>query len=241
MYAVSLPSEVSYLLKMFSSVFSISIASFGLPLGCLNLASFFNKLIFMMLFPVVLCLLIVLGCVVSSGLIAKLLQLVARVLSLFGAARPRPVTDEEDSIESVEGGSSSSSKIKLTATKSRGSFYLGNKLVTQGTTTLSRSSVLKKRVLVALPAVLVITFIAFPVVSALAFQGLNCEEFEDTRGVRRRYLKADYAVDCDDELAYGPVLRLSWIAIVLYPVGVPLMYMLLLHAAKGAIKTDRPT
>ena len=78
------------MLKMFSSVFSISIASFGLPLGCLNLASFFNKLIFMMLFPVVLCLLIVLGCVVSSGLIAKLLQLVARVLSLFGAARPRP-------------------------------------------------------------------------------------------------------------------------------------------------------
>ena len=82
--------------------------------------------------------------------------------------------------------------------------------------------------------------LAFPAVSSLAFRGLQCEEFEDSRGVQRR-LKADYEVDCDNEEDYGPVKRLSWLAIVLYPIGVPAIYCLLLRAAKSAIVKDRPT
>ena len=35
--------------------------------------------------------------------------------------------------------------------------------------------------------------------------------------------------------------RLAYIAIVLYPVGIPLLYLLLLISARGAIKEDRPT
>ena len=56
-----------------------------------------------------------------------------------------------------------------------------------------------------------------------AFEGLNCEVFEDTTGKQWRYLKSDYAVDCDDEEQYGPVFRLAWIAICLYPLGIPTM------------------
>ena len=47
--------------------------------------------------------------------------------------------------------------------------------------------------------------------------------FEDTTGKQWRYLKSDYAVDCDDEEQYGPVFRLAWIAICLYPLGIPTM------------------
>ena len=56
-----------------------------------------------------------------------------------------------------------------------------------------------------------------------AFEGLNCEAFEDTTGKQWRYLKSDYAVDCDNEEQYGPVFRLAWIAICLYPLGIPTM------------------
>ena len=92
----------------------------------------------------------------------------------------------------------------------------------------------------ALPAILFISFLTFPAVSSLAFRGLQCEEFEDTRVVQRR-LKADYEVDCDNEDEYGPVHQLSWLAIVLYPVGIPVLYWLLLSMAKTAIIKDRPT
>ena len=48
-------------------------------------------------------------------------------------------------------------------------------------------------------------------------------------------------MDYDNEEDYGPVKRLSWLAIVLYPIGVPAIYCLLLRAAKIAIVKDRPT
>ena len=101
-YVLSLPPEVSALLKLFHVAFAINVDSFGLPLGCLSLASFYNKLICMMLFPVILCLLIVLGCVVGSGLIARLLQWLARMLralSRLGSKRMPPVDEEEEEEE----------------------------------------------------------------------------------------------------------------------------------------------
>ena len=101
-YLISLPPEVSALLQLFHVAFAIDLDSFGLPLGCLSLASFYNKLICMMLIPVILCLLVVLGCVVGSGLIARLLQWLARmlrVLSRLGSKRMPPVDDEEEEEE----------------------------------------------------------------------------------------------------------------------------------------------
>ena len=101
-YVLSLPPEVSALLKLFHVAFAINVDSFGLALGCLSLASFYNKLICMMLFPVILCLLIVLGCVVGSGLIARILKWVAwmlRELSRLGTRRMPPIVDEPEEEE----------------------------------------------------------------------------------------------------------------------------------------------
>ena len=101
-YVLSLPPEVSALLQVFHVAFAIDVDSFGLPLGCLSLSSFYNKLICMMLFPVILCLLIVLGCVIGTGLIARFLQWVARMLrelSRLGSKRMPPVDEEEEEEE----------------------------------------------------------------------------------------------------------------------------------------------
>ena len=98
-YVLTLPPEVSALLQVFHVAFAIDVDSFGLPLGCLSLSSFYNKLILMMLVPVVLCLLIVLGCVIGTGLIARFLKWVARVLrelSRLGSKRMPPVDLEEE-------------------------------------------------------------------------------------------------------------------------------------------------
>ena len=97
-YVLSLPPEVSALLQVLHVAFAINVDSFGLPLGCLSLSSFYNKLICMMLVPLILCLLIVLGCVIGTGLIARFLQWLARMLrelSRLGSKRMPHVDDDE--------------------------------------------------------------------------------------------------------------------------------------------------
>ena len=104
-YVLSLPPEVSALLQVLHVAFAINVDSFGLPLGCLSLSSFYNKLICMMLIPLILCLLIVLGCVIGTGLIARILKWVARMLrelSRLGSKRMPPVDEEEEEEEEEE-------------------------------------------------------------------------------------------------------------------------------------------
>ena len=104
-YVLSLPPEVSALLQVFHVAFAINVDSFGLPLGCLSLSSFYNKLICMMLFPLILCLLIVLGCVIGTRLIARFLQWFARMLRelpRLGSKRMPPVDDDEEEEEASQ-------------------------------------------------------------------------------------------------------------------------------------------
>ena len=70
-YSVSMPAEVRDLLNAIMPVFSLSIDSVGVPLQCLSLSSFTNKLLFMMLAPYVICLAILLGCVLRQHLMAR--------------------------------------------------------------------------------------------------------------------------------------------------------------------------
>ena len=96
---------------------------------------------------------------------------------------------------------------------------------------------LKEGALTALPSCLLVSFLAFPMVASLAFQGFSCETFDDGSS----YLYADYSIDCDDDAQYGPVKRLALAAILLYPVCMPLSYALLLRAARRAIVSGRPS
>ena len=42
-------------------------------------------------------------------------------------------------------------------------------------------------------------------------------------------------------MQYGKVLTLAYVAIVLYPIAVPISYVLLLRAARDAIVHERPS
>ena len=88
----------------------------------------------------------------------------------------------------------------------------------------------------ALPYLMYLLFFAFPLVSSRAIQALDCEDFDEDR----TFLKADYSLDCSSP-EYSQVLSLAWVAIALYPVGVPLLYLALLLFARKAILTEQPT
>ena len=100
--------------------------------------------------------------------------------------------------------------------------------------------VLKEGALTALPSLLMLSFLAFPMVATLAFRAFSCEEFEGGEAAYL-YLYADYSIDCNDDVQYGRVLKLAYLAIVLYPVAVPISYVLLLRAARDAIVHERPS
>ena len=102
--------------------------------------------------------------------------------------------------------------------------------------TKSATASLKAGVIRALPYLLYILFFAFPLVSSRAFQAFDCEEFDDGT----RFLRADYSLNCNDA-EYRRVRFLAWVAIALYPVGVPLLYLTLLLCARKAILTEQPS
>lgn len=70
----------------------------------------------------------------------------------------------------------------------------------------------------ALPWLLMLFFVVFPMVSSSAFRAFSCEDF----GNGYSYLRADYAIECNTE-AYVRVERLAWVGILLYPVGISVL------------------
>ena len=164
-----MPSSVAALLNAFDFL-NLSIDAFGLPLSCVQLGSFFDQLLLLVLLPGVLVLLTL---VCSLGIEVR--------------------TERE-------------------------------------------AASLKAGVIRALPYLLYILFFAFPLVSSRAFQAFDCEEFDDGT----RFLRADYSLACYGT-EYGRVVSLGWVAIALYPIGVPLLYLALLLSARKAILTETPT
>ena len=88
----------------------------------------------------------------------------------------------------------------------------------------------------ALPWLLGETFLVFPVVSSAAFRAFSCEAFDGGK----MYLRADYAVECDGA-EHDAVKRLAWLGILLYPIGVSLLYAALLLRARPAILEKQQT
>ena len=88
----------------------------------------------------------------------------------------------------------------------------------------------------ALPYLLYLSFFAFPLVSSRAFQAFDCEEFDDGS----RFLRADYSLNCEGP-EHDKVTSLAWVAIAVCPIGIPLLYLMLLLAARKAILTEQPT
>ena len=77
----------------------------------------------------------------------------------------------------------------------------------------------EEMLLAALPWLLLLTFVFSPIVSSSAFRAFSCEDFDNGQS----FLRADYAIECYTE-DYARVTLLAWLGILLFPVGVSVLY-----------------
>ena len=78
----------------------------------------------------------------------------------------------------------------------------------------------------ALPFILFVSFLAFPVVSTEAFRAFLSDQVGDTA-----YLKADYSVKVGSDEA-ATIKLWAIVAILCYPIGVPFAYACLLYKVR---------
>lgn len=73
---------------------------------------------------------------------------------------------------------------------------------------------------------LIVSFLVFSPVSTIIFSTFSCETLDD--GVS--YLTADYSIQCDNNIEYNSYRIYAAFMIIVYPFGIPLLYLLaLLH------------
>ena len=97
----------------------------------------------------------------------------------------------------------------------------------------------KMRTLTALlvmmaPYLLQLAFLAYPLVTNVAFEAFSCYPFEDAQ-----FLKADVAIVCGTT-RHEDAKALAWVAIAIYPFGLLAANAALLFAARKAITTGVP-
>ena len=92
----------------------------------------------------------------------------------------------------------------------------------------------------AVPLTLGLTFLVVPSTSMRIFRTFECEPIKYSEGEVRRYLKADLTLSCDSE-DYDETSAVAGLFIALWPVGIPLLYAVLLWLSRGAIRNRIPT
>ena len=205
-YDVAMPDAVRRLLSVFE-LFNINIGGFGLPLQCVGLGTYEQQLTFTMVAPAVLAVGLILGFVLRSCICG---------------ARAETRTEENGrrgrrpSVGAAGGAAAAAAHHRRHDPSVGGGARQG--------------------MLDALPSVLTLSFLVFPMVSSAAFQAFSCEGFDDGRS----YLRADYAVECETP-AHARAQQLAWLGIALYPIGISVLYVLLLVRARVAIASNNPT
>ena len=81
------------------------------------------------------------------------------------------------------------------------------------------------------PMVLRIFFLAYPIVTNVAFEAFSCFEFEGDSS----WLIADVSIQCGTA-EHVQAQSLAWVAIALYPIGLLLLNTTLLRHARRAIE-----
>jgi hypothetical protein len=101
---------------------------------------------------------------------------------------------------------------------------------------------LRRALQLVLSVTLMLTFLVVPSISTQIFRTFLCDSFEydgDT-GEARRYLRADLTVSCESA-DYSATRRTAMGLLVLWPIGVPAMYALLIRASREALLKDIST
>lgn len=87
----------------------------------------------------------------------------------------------------------------------------------------------------ALPYLLKILFLAYPLVTNVAFEAFPCHTFDDSA-----WLKADVSIPCGTT-EHASIQNLAWLAIAVYPIGLLALNAVLIFLARQAILTQTPT
>ena len=99
----------------------------------------------------------------------------------------------------------------------------------------------------ALPMALRVTYLAFPAVCSLAFTAFRCDDLDANDELPGpAVMSADLSVVCWDALGaetaeYRRIRYLAIMAILIYPVAVPLGYFVLFWKVRHAVWSDQPT
>ena len=120
-------------------------------------------------------------------------------------------------------------------------FYLGRQIV--GKSRVSFSQIFYN----ALPAMLRVLFLVYPIVNTVAFQSfpfysLGCTVDYDTNGLSNCsefYLKVDVTVETSDD-EYASICSWAWASIVVYPIWLPVMNSIFLFVSRKSISGELP-
>ena len=82
---------------------------------------------------------------------------------------------------------------------------------------------------------LLMTFLVYSSVSSSIFRMFACERLDDGKV----YLRADYQILCTDN-KHRTLQTYAGLMIVVYPMGIPLMYAILLYRLRGILKPGGP-
>ena len=86
------------------------------------------------------------------------------------------------------------------------------------------------------PSALRICFVAYPIVTNVAFEAFSCYEFEGGRS----WLVADVLIECGTD-EHHRMEHMAWAAIVIYPIGLIMLNAGLLFSVRDAIRSGMPT
>ena len=88
-----------------------------------------------------------------------------------------------------------------------------------------------------LPIFLRVAFLAYPVVTSIAFEAFSCHVFDDGAG---SWLVADVSIKCESS-EHSAIKQTAWFAIVAYPIGMLATNAVLLFCSRSAISSKQPT
>eukprot|EP00966_Prymnesium_polylepis_P177949 4120798-Prymnesium_polylepis.1 len=91
-----------------------------------------------------------------------------------------------------------------------------------------------------LPWCLLITFVVVPSIGNRVFKTFNCDSIRYDSSSSRRYLKDDLAMSCDGS-EYAAPFNTAIVKLIVWPVGTPALYTLLLWFSRKAIRDHVPT
>jgi len=81
---------------------------------------------------------------------------------------------------------------------------------------------------------IIMTYLLYPSLCATIFSAVVCEDFDDGNS----YLRADYSVNCDSS-EYSSIYTVALVMILVYPIGIPIMYFSLLFVEKDKLDPQK--